>query len=87
VSKAKTTPCALTDTEAAGLKGDTSTDIRALPDYKKTISRLLQAGKFEQLDCLADSTRSNKEVFHGGTCGVHPKNAPSPGSEIFAALA
>ena len=50
VSKAKTMPCALTDREAAGLNGDTSTDIRAVSDYKKTISRLLQAGKFEQLD-------------------------------------
>jgi hypothetical protein len=64
-------PCALTDREAAGLNGDTSTDIRAVSDYKKTISRLLQAGKFEQLDCLADSTRSNKEVFPGGTWKLH----------------
>jgi len=53
------------------LNGDASTDIRAVPDYKRTISRLLQAGKFEQLDCLADSTRSNKEVFPGGTWKLH----------------
>lgn len=71
VSRGKLSPCGLTDAEAAGLGGDASTDIHALSDYKKTISYLLRVGKFEQLDCLADSARSHKEMFSGGSWKLH----------------
>ncbi|MGD1082714.1 MAG: hypothetical protein ABR881_30740 [Candidatus Sulfotelmatobacter sp.] len=64
-------PCALAGEEAAGLSGDASTDIHALLNYKKTISRLLEERKFEQLDCLADSARNDKEIFPGGTWKLH----------------
>ena len=69
--KAKTLPCGLADAEAAGLDGDTSTDIHAVSNYSNTMYGLLQAGKFEQLDCLADSVRSHKETFSGGLWKIH----------------
>ncbi len=50
---------------------DASVDVQALPDYEKTIYGLLQAGKFEQLDCLADSVRARKETFPGGMWKIH----------------
>lgn len=59
-------PCRVTSEEAASLNNDASTDVHAIPDYKKTISRMLQARRFEQLDCLADLARSHKELFPGG---------------------
>jgi len=71
IPKAKPSPCALTDAEAAGLSGDASTDIHAFTDYSKTIYRLFKAGEFEQLDCIADSSRSNKETFPGGMWKIH----------------
>lgn len=69
--KAKPAPCALTDAVAAGLNGDASADIHAVSDYKKTIAGLLDTGKFEQLDCLADAARSSKETFSGGMWKLH----------------
>jgi hypothetical protein len=71
VSKAKLAPCALTDMETAGLSGDASTDVHAVSNFSKTINGLLKAGKFEQLDCLADSARSHKETFPGGMWKIH----------------
>jgi len=71
VPKAKLSPCALTATEIAGLGGDAGADIHAVSDYQKTISNLLRAGKFKQLDCLADSARSHREMFSGGTWKLH----------------
>ena len=71
VPKAKPSPCALTDAEAAGLNGDASTDVHAVSNYSKTVYGLLQAGKFSKLDCLADSARSRKETFPGGTWKIH----------------
>jgi hypothetical protein len=71
IPKAKPSPCALTDAEAAGLSGDASTDIHAFTDYSNTIYRLFKAGEFEQLDCIADSSRSHKETFPGGMWKIH----------------
>lgn len=71
MAKPKTLPCALTDAEAAGLSEDASTDVRAVSDYGKTIYNLFRAWKFEQLDCIADSTRSHKETFSGGMWKIH----------------
>lgn len=71
VSKTKTSPCALTDAEVAGLNGDASTNVHAVSDYSKTIYTLFKAAKFEQLDCLADSARSHKETFPGGLWKIH----------------
>lgn len=71
VPKAKPSPCALTDAEAAGLGGDAGTDAHAVTNYIKTISGLLKAGKFQQLDCLADAARSHKEMFPGGMWKIH----------------
>jgi hypothetical protein len=70
-SKANSSPCALAGGEAAGLNGDASTDIHALPNYRKMISRLLKERKFGLLDCLADSARNRKEIFPGGTWKLH----------------
>ena len=71
VAKAKPSPCALTDAEVAGLSGDASTDVHAISKYSKTIYGLFKTGKFEQLDCLADSVRSRKETFPGGMWKIH----------------
>jgi Domain of unknown function (DUF4034) len=71
VSKGNPSPCALTGAEAVGLNRDASTDVHALPNYKKTISQLLKERKFGLLDCLADSARNGKEIFPGGTWKLH----------------
>lgn len=71
VAKAKPATCALADAETAGLNGDASTDIHAVDNYSKTLYGLLKTGKFEQLDCLADSVRSRKETFPGGMWKIH----------------
>lgn len=70
-SKPRSIPCSLSDTEAAGLSGDASTDIHAVLNYKKTIASLLEAGKFDQIDCVADSVRTGKETFSGGMWKLH----------------
>jgi hypothetical protein len=70
-TKAGMSSCTLTDSEVAGLSGDASTDIHAVSNYSKTISSMLKAGEFEQLDCLADSARSRKERFPGGMWKLH----------------
>jgi hypothetical protein len=71
IPKAKPSPCALTDAETAGLNGDASIDIHAVSNFSKTTYSLLQAGEFEQLDCIADSARSHKETFQGGMWKIH----------------
>jgi hypothetical protein len=63
ISKAKPSPCSLPDDEAAGLEGDAN--------YSKTMYALFKAGRFEQLDCLADSVRSQKEMFPGFSAVPH----------------
>ncbi len=69
--KTKTSPCALTEAETAGLNGDAGTDVHAVSDYSKTVYALFKTGKFDQLDCLADSARSHKETFPGGMWKIH----------------
>jgi Domain of unknown function (DUF4034) len=68
---AKPSPCTLTAAETAGLSGDVSSDVHAIPNFTKAIDGLLKAEKFEQLDCLADSARSHKELFPGGMWKIH----------------
>ena len=71
VPNPKLSSCGLTDAEAAGLSGDASSDIHAVSSYSKTITSLFKAGKFEQLDCVADSVRFHKEKFPGGMWKLH----------------
>ena len=71
VPKAEPSFCNLIDVEIAGLSVDASMDVHATPTYRKTIHGLLQAGKFEQIDCIADSVRSRKETFPGGMWKIH----------------
>jgi len=63
--KVNTKPCATDPADLGGLSGDTSTDIHAIKTYSETANRMLHAGKFDELDCLADSLWSNKEKFSG----------------------
>src|SRR5579871_5629670 len=63
--------CGLTDAEVAGLQGNVAADVQAIPQFKKTIAAMLFEKKYQQLDCLADSFRSNKEIFPGGMWKVH----------------
>ncbi len=69
--KSNPNPCNLTADEATGLSGDISTDVRASRNYMGTIAEMLKAEKFEEIDCLADRARSNKERFSGGTWKIH----------------
>jgi hypothetical protein len=71
VPKSKNLACGLTAVEAARLNVDPSVDVRALSEYKKAIYVLLQSRRFNQLDCLADSARSQKEMFPGGAWKLH----------------
>jgi hypothetical protein len=64
-------PCNLTAAEAAGMNGDFSTQVHATRDYMATIMRVLRQEKFEELDCIADHVRSNKERFPGGAWKLH----------------
>jgi hypothetical protein len=50
---------------------DTTTDIRALDNYRDAIAQLLKQEKFAELDCLADAARSGKTRFPGGTWKLH----------------
>jgi len=52
--------------DEASLNVDPSADIHATQKYEEAVSRMLAAGKFDQLDCLADGLRSSKERFSGG---------------------
>ena len=69
--KAKNSPCGLAETEAAELNEDASVSVHAVTDYSNAIHRLLQSGRFEQLDCLAESARAHKEFFPGGMWKIH----------------
>lgn len=64
-------PCHLDAEDIAGLSHDFSTDVHAGHFYMGTISRMLKAEKFEQLDCIADRARSGKERFPGGGWKIH----------------
>jgi len=54
--------CAFSDAEF-----DTTTDVRALDEYRNAIAGLLKQEKFAELDCLADAARVGKTRFPGGT--------------------
>jgi hypothetical protein len=64
-------PCTISEMDAAGLNGDLSADIHALHDFTDAAARLLKEEKFEELDCLADHARSGKERLPGGLWKVH----------------
>ena len=66
-----TKECGLTAAEAAGLSGDLGVDVQAMANYRGAVREMLQSGRFEQLDCLADRTRSQKERFAGGAWKLH----------------
>ena len=57
--------------DATGLDGDPSTDVHAVLNYRNTAASMLQARKFDALDCLADHARLRKERFAGGTWKLH----------------
>jgi hypothetical protein len=59
-------PCTFSD---AGF--DTTSDVRALDEYKDAIAQLLKQEKFSELDCLADAARTGKTKFPGGTWKLH----------------
>ena len=69
--KAKASFCNLTDAEIAGVSVDASVSIHAIPAYRDIVRGLFQAGRFAQLDCLAESVRSRKETFSGGLWKIH----------------
>jgi hypothetical protein len=54
-------PCAFSDAQF-----DTTTDVRALDEYRTAIAQLLKQEKFADLDCLADAARAGKTRFSGG---------------------
>jgi hypothetical protein len=54
-------PCGFSDAEF-----DTTTDVRALDEYRDAIAQLLKQEKFAELDCLADAARAGKTRFPGG---------------------
>jgi hypothetical protein len=66
VQRATFGPCRISAAEAVGLGGDLSTDVRAADNYAAMIARMLKAGEFSKLDCLADHARVHKERFPGG---------------------
>src|SRR5579863_3187181 len=71
VKSAPLPSCGLSDAEILGLSGDVARDVDAIPQFKKTISEMFVEGRFQQLDCLADSFRANKDIFPGGMWKVH----------------
>jgi hypothetical protein len=63
--------CNLSESEVAGLTGDLSTNVHAVRAYIDTIAHIEKEEKFEELDCLADHARLNKERFSGGWWKLH----------------
>ena len=76
-------PCNITQEEAEGLSHDPSVDINAIQAYIDTVSVMLHQQRFDQLDCIADRARANKEWFPGGMRKIHNLYAglyqPEPG--------
>ena len=64
-------PCKISESDAAGLNGDSSVDIHALDNFTDTAARILKDEKFAELDCLADHARSGKERLPGGVWRIH----------------
>lgn len=65
------TSCGIDEEHAAGLNGDLSTDVHAARDYAGTIASMLKEETFDEVDCLANGARSNKERFPGGMWKLH----------------
>ena len=63
--------CNIFDQDAAGLTEDAAVNVHATSDYSDGARRLLAAGRFDQLDCLADGVRSREERFSGGMWKIH----------------
>jgi hypothetical protein len=63
--------CGISDEQAAALKGDVGTDVRGVPNYADTIVGMLEEEKFDEIDCLANRARLNKERFPGGAWKLH----------------
>ncbi|MCU1302188.1 MAG: hypothetical protein JWQ87_2472 [Candidatus Sulfotelmatobacter sp.] len=63
--------CRISDEEEAGLTVDLSTDVGAAASYRDTVAGMLKEEKFDEIDCLADRVRSNKERFPGGAWKLH----------------
>jgi len=64
-------PCNLNEEEVQGLSHDASTEASALDDYIATVSRMAHQERFDQLDCMGDRARGNKERFSGGQWKIH----------------
>jgi hypothetical protein len=64
-------PCNLSKEEAQGLSHDASTEANALDEYIATISGMVHQERFDELDCVGDRARSNKERFPGGQWKIH----------------
>jgi len=82
-AKPNPNPCNLSAHEADGLGRDLSLDVNAVRTYIDTVSVMLHQERFEQLDCLADRARANKERFPGGMWKIHEMykglDDPAPG--------
>lgn len=63
--------CAISEKYKADLSIDAATDINALQKYKDTAAQMLTDKEYAQLDCLADTVRSKKELFPGGVWKIH----------------
>jgi hypothetical protein len=62
---------------------DPTTDVHAIEEYEYAIAGLLKQKKFAKLDCIANSVRTSKARFSGGTWKLHKFYAgleePKPG--------
>jgi hypothetical protein len=75
-------PCSLNQEEIDGLSVDLSVDVNAVRTYIDTVSWMLHRSRFDQLDCVANRARANKERFPGGMWKLHEMykglNDPAP---------
>ena len=82
-AKQNPNPCNINQEEADGLSRDLSVDVNAVRTYIDTVSKMLHQQRFDQLDCIADRARTNKEQFPGGMRKIHELYkglyAPEPG--------
>lgn len=69
--KPDSNPCNLSEDEVHGLSRDASTEANALDVYIATISWMVHQERFDQLDCIGDRARANKERFPGGHWKIH----------------
>lgn len=64
-------PCNLSEDEVQGLSHDASTEADALDAYIATVSWMVHQERFDELDCIGDRARANKERFPGGHWKIH----------------